>query len=585
MTTLGTVLRWIGLEPRYRKVEGDHPSNPSGWWASMASGTKAGVDITEQSALQLSTVWACVRAISEDAAKLPLHIYRRLEPHGRERAVDHPAYRLLLQRPNGEMSAMQFREALTAHAMLYGNGYAEIERRGDGTPVALWPLRPDRVEVRRDARGAIRYRAWSDRGRQVDLPAEDVLHLHGLGFDGVVGYGVVRIARENLGGHRAAVDYGSSMLGNMASPPMALVHPQKLSDDAMRRLRESWEASYRGPENAGRVAILEEGMELKTYGLPPEDAQYLETRQFGVADICRWFRFPPHKAGDLSRATFANIEHQAIEYVTDCLGAWLVRWEQEAARKLLATGEEAVLYYEHNADALLRGDLKTRAEAWERQLNAGLVTINEARDAENRNPLPGDQGSLLRVPSNMTTPANIVAGRNLSGARAPDAGDRPRQPSADEPVRGARAGVAAIAGVAAAQQPVLAAAYRAMLRVEGDKARRAAAKGELAGWVSSFFAGGHLDHVRGALFPAVEAAARSCAAVVPGITDVPAIVMDLAVRHVEASRSALAACPAGKLEELLGQWEAADGRAERDATAAAELLGRAMVRTWKEAAA
>jgi HK97 family phage portal protein len=361
-------------------------------WMDTA-GNAAGVAVTETAALSCSAVFAAVRAISEDIAKLPLIVYRRIG-RNKERAEDHPVYRLLHDEPNEEMTAFAFRQAMTAAALLWGRGIAEIERNGRGEPVALWPIHPDRVRLDREP-GSQRLHVVVD--SRVKLPMRDVLYLPGFSLDGVIGEMVSRIGRQSIGLTLAVEKFGASFFANGARPGGFLKHPAKLSDKARQNLQESWNADNAGPAKAHKLQILEEGMEYTQASTPPEEAQFLESRQFGIEEVARWFRIPPHKVQQLLRATFSNIEHQSIEYVTDTLMPWFVRWEQELDRKVLEPG----LHAEHLADALLRGDTLSRSQALAQQFNNGALTINEWRAIENRNPLPDDLGDAHYVPLNL----------------------------------------------------------------------------------------------------------------------------------------------------------------------------------------
>jgi len=253
--------------------------------------------------------------------------------------------------------------------------------------VALWPLDPNRVRIDRGPDKRLRYTAWDDTGRAVVLAARDVLHLHGLGFDGVTGYSVAHLAREGIGAALAAERSGAALFGNGAVGLGVLETPGELGLDAAQRLRESWEEAYRGSSKHHKTAILEQGLTWKPTAIPNKDAQWIEAREFGVSELARWLRIPPHKIGMLKDATFSNIEEQSREYVTDSLQPWLVRWEQEIARKLLPIKSD--LFAEHLVDGLLRGDTEARFNAYRTAILAGWMSRNEARAIENLNPVEG----------------------------------------------------------------------------------------------------------------------------------------------------------------------------------------------------
>lgn len=370
--------------------------------------TVAGIPVNEASALRHVAVLACIRVYAEAIASLPCHMYRRLE-RGKERTPDHPLYTLLHDRPNPEMTAFSFYETLESHALLWGNCYAEIDfGKSSDRPLALWPLLPDRTHPERDERtGKIVYKTTLDTGAQVTLPAWKVFHVPGLGFDGLVGYSPIRLAREAISLGMATEHYGAAFFGNGARPSGVLEHPGKLSDPAYDRLKASWDNRHGGLTNAQRLAILEEGMKYTAISVPPEDAQFLETRKFQLAEIARLYRVPLHMIGDLERATFSNIEHQSIEFVVHSLRPWLRRWEQAINWKLLGQKERRTHFAEFLVDGLLRGDIKSRYEAYAVGRQNGWLSADDIREAENMNPLPSGSGQIYLVPMNMV-PADKV---------------------------------------------------------------------------------------------------------------------------------------------------------------------------------
>lgn len=392
--------------------------------AFLGRKTAAGVYMNPTAALSLSAYYAAIRNISEDCGKLPLFVYRAREPRGRDKLFDHPVYRLLHDEPNEEMTAMAFRETLTHYALGWGNGYAEIVRDRAGRPVSLFPIHPSRVYPAR-VEGEIIYDVVIDdilsinglgsstRRERVRLAAADMLHIHALSGEGIMGYSIATLARESLAMSQEAERFGATFFGNGALAGGVLEHPQKLEDKAYARIRESWNQMHQGAGNAHKVAILEEGMKYNKVGIPPNDAQFLETREFQTEEIARWFRIPPHKIGSLKRSTFSNIEHQSIEYVNDALMPWLVRWEQEIDRKLFTPSERPVLYAEHNVTALLRGDSAQRSTFYREQFNIGVLSPNDIRDLENMNPI-GPEGDKYYIQSAMTTLDAVADGRNIA---------------------------------------------------------------------------------------------------------------------------------------------------------------------------
>ncbi len=361
----------------------------------------AGMYVDHDQALRYSAVFACIRYISESIAALSWHHMRRNSQNERIRVVNSQTERLLNTRANPEMSGMAFRETMLAWALAWGNGYAEIVFDGARRPVELWPVSPDRVQPDRDPdTGAMTYKITDSRGGATFLPPERMFHLHGLGFDGRVGYSVVSYAARSVGVGIAQDEYSGSFFGNNTQLSGVFELPGGLSDVAYERLKKDWEDRHKGPGNAWRPAFLEDGMKWKNIGVPPEDAQLIESKQFSIEEIARWFNVKPHKIGHLLRATFSNIEHQAIESVTDTLIPWITRLEQEANYKLTSTNDR-VSYTKINVNALLRGDLKSRSEFYNSMLDRGVFSINEVRELEDLNPIPN--GDLRLVPMNMQT--------------------------------------------------------------------------------------------------------------------------------------------------------------------------------------
>ncbi len=372
-------------------------------WISDALGgrtTEAGTYVTPNSAMGLTAYYACLRAISEDIGKLPLKVYKRLAPRGKREAPEHPAYGLLHDAPNTDMTALAFRETLTHFALGWGGGFAEIVRNGRGNPVALYPLHPDRIRFRRDPQDQLYYevRESAISVKWIALPQDRMLHIHGLSAEGISGYVLSVLAKEAIGLGMQAEKFGARFFQNDARPGGVLKHPGVLKDTSRDNLRRTWGEMHQGAAAAHKVAILEEGMEWQTMSIPPEEAQFIATRQFQVEDVARWFRMPPHKIGHLLRSTFSNIEHQSLEYVGDTLMPWLVRWEQELKRKLFMPGDSDY-FAEHVIGGLLRADAASRAEYYRVRFNIGSLSPNDIRELENENPVEG--GDTYYIPVNM----------------------------------------------------------------------------------------------------------------------------------------------------------------------------------------
>jgi HK97 family phage portal protein len=299
-----------------------------------------------------------------------------------------------------------------SHLLLWGNAFAQIIRDGRGVVLALYPLLPDRMTVDRTTDGHLYYEYRKDTGYVILLP-EDVLHIPGLGYDGLIGYSPIAMAKNAIGMAIATEEYGSKFFANGASPGGVLEHPGVVKDPA--RIRESWNVVYQGSGNAHRVAVLEEGMKFQPIGIPPEQAQFLETRKFQINEIARIFRIPPHMIGDLEKSSFSNIEQQSLEFVKYTLDPWVVRWEQAMQRTLLSPTEKKDYFIKFNVDGLLRGDYQSRMNGYAVGRQNGWMSSNDIRELENLNRIPEELGGdLYLINGNMTklADAGIFANKN-----------------------------------------------------------------------------------------------------------------------------------------------------------------------------
>ena len=392
--------------------------------------SSSGKVVNERTAMQTTAVYSCVRILSEAVASLPVHLYR-YAGRGKERVYDHPLYYLLHDEPNPEMTSFVFRETLMSHLLIWGNAYAQIIRDGGGRVLGLYPLLPDKVEVDRDGKGELYYvynrcsnenPNFGEYGR-VYLPQEDVLHIPGLGFDGLVGYSPIAMAKNAVGMTLACEEYGAGFFENGATPGGVLEHPGVLKDPA--KVRESWHAVYGGSKNAGKVAVLEEGMKYQQIGIPPEEAQFLETRKFQVDEIARLYRIPPHMVGDLDKSSFSNIEQQSLEFVKYTLDPWVIRWEQSLQKALLLPQEKREYFVKLNVDGLLRGDYQSRMTGYSVGRQNGWLSANDIREMEDMNPIPAEEGGdLYLVNGNLCKleDAGLFAGKNLQEPEPPDGG-------------------------------------------------------------------------------------------------------------------------------------------------------------------
>ena len=411
-------------------------------------GTTSGKAVTERSAMQMTAVYSCVRILAEAVAGLPLNLYRYTEDGGKEKAIDHPLYLLLHDEPNPEMSSFVFRETLMTHLLLWGNAYAQVIRNGKGEVVALYPLMPNKMTVDRDERGQLYYsyqrsndEAIRSKGQTVILRPSDVLHIPGLGFDGLVGYSPIAMAKNAIGMAIACEEYGAKFFANGAAPGGVLEHPGTIKDP--QRVRESWQSTFGGSGNANKIAVLEEGMKYTPIGISPEQAQFLETRKFQINEIARIFRVPPHMVGDLEKWSFSNIEQQSLEFVKYTLDPWVIRWEQSIQRTLLSQGEKAHYFVKFNLEGLLRGDYQSRMNGYATARQNGWMSANDIRELENLDRIPAEEGGdLYLINGNMlplkdagafadnTTTGEEDSDEKILELEVPD-GDQPGDDGAD----------------------------------------------------------------------------------------------------------------------------------------------------------
>ena len=388
----------------------DKPENrtPGSSYSFFFGGSSSGKPVNEHTAMQMTAVYSCVRILAEAVAGLPLHLYKYTDNGGKEKALSHPLYFLLHDEPNPEMSSFVFRETLMSHLLLWGNAYAQIIRNGKGEVLALYPLMPNRMRVDRDSKGNLYYsytryqdEAPTMNGLTVTLNPSDVLHIPGLGFDGLVGYSPIAMAKNAIGLAMATEEYGAKFFANGAAPGGVLEHPGTIKDP--QKIKDSWNMAYQGSGNAHRVAVLEEGMKYQPIGISPEQAQFLETRKFQINEIARIFRVPPHMVGDLEKSSFSNIEQQSLEFVKYTLDPWVIRWEQAISRSLLRGEEKRQYFSKFNVDGLLRGDYVSRMNGYATARQNGWMSANDIRELENLDRIPAELGGdLYLINGNMT---------------------------------------------------------------------------------------------------------------------------------------------------------------------------------------
>lgn len=396
----------------------EKPRNRSGGNLGFLFGsTTSGKTVNERTAMQTSTVYACVRILSESIASLPLHVYRYNRDGGKERTPFHPLSRLLHDEPNSEMTSFVFRETLMAHLLIYGNAYAQIVRNGNGQPIALYPLLPNKMDVSRGNNGELLYTYYRDADESGNWPKkggftlrkDQVLHIPGLGFDGLIGYSPIAMAKNAIGMAIATEEYGATFFANGANPGGVLEHPGVIKPEQADRLRESWQSQF-GGANAHKVAVLEEGLKFHQMSIPPEQAQFLETRKFQINEIARIFRVPPHMVGDLEKSSFSNIEQQSLEFVKYTLDPWVIRWEQALKQSLVLPSEKDTVSIRFNLDGLLRGDYQSRMQGYSVGIQNGFFSVNDVRALEDMNLLSDSEGGNLHVLNgNMVKLADVGA--------------------------------------------------------------------------------------------------------------------------------------------------------------------------------
>lgn len=369
------------------------------WYGAVEQPTITGINVNADSALKTSAVYACVRVLAEAVASLPLITYKRRDDGGKERWSKHPVYGLLHDRPNRWQTSFEWREMMMGHVLLRGNAYSEIVSGPRGDVDELVPLHPDKVRPELQANGDIKYWVKRTDGSERGVAQDDVFHMRGMSSDGIKGMSVIEYARESIGLSMATEQQAGRSFGQGTSIRGVLTHPSKLPEEAAKRLSQSWNAAYGGTAGAGKTAVLEEGMTWKAVGMNHADAQFVEMRNFQIADIARWFNVPGVMVGVVDKtATYASAEQFFLSFVTNTVRPWLVRWEQRINGDLiLAT---AVYFAEFLVDALLRGDTKTRFEAYQIARQNGWMNGDEIRAKENMNPIEGGMGKIYLQQAN-----------------------------------------------------------------------------------------------------------------------------------------------------------------------------------------
>ena len=364
--------------------------------------SSSGQVVNEETAMRSVAVYSCVRILAESIAGLPLHVYQSMPSGGRERVNEHPLARILHDEPNPEMSSFVYRETVMGHMLLYGNSYSQIIRNGRGEVAALYPLLPNKMEVGRNASGQLVYTYYRDVGEGVPgrnagyckLSRDEVLHIPALGYDGLVGYSPIAMARNAIGMSLAAEEFGAKFYANSANPSGVIEYAKEIKDP--EKFKRDWDAKHSGL-NQHKTAILEDGMTFKPIQIHPTDAQFLETRRFQLHEIARLFRIPPSMLGDLERATYNSAEQMSLDFCRFTLMPWVIRMERGFECSLLTPKEKGVYSLRFNLDGLLRGDYKTRMEGYSIGIQNGIFSINDVRNLEEMNPLSDEEGGNIHV--------------------------------------------------------------------------------------------------------------------------------------------------------------------------------------------
>jgi HK97 family phage portal protein len=400
--------RLFGIPIFQRQVTAEtDSSNPAPWLYEALGGlsTNSGISVNEQTALQFSAVYACVRVISDQIASFPKHIFKQVNDRERKKLYDHPAYKLIDKEPNEFCSAFDLWDAVTSSVLLWGNGFAHLNRDDNFNITSISFIHPSNIKIHYDYVGNTLVLVYEDTRVKDLIPPRDMLHFKGLTYDGVQGQGVIRnFAKESIGLSIVTERFGAKFFGNDTLLTKYVSHPAALGEEAYKRLRESLQKNYSGIDNAfggGKgIPVFDEGMKLENVTIPNEQAQFIGTRQHQVEEICRWFKVQPHLIQHLLRSTNNNIEHQGIEFVTQTLTPWVVRFEHELNRKIFTEKEKNKLYVKFNMASLLRGDIVARTSHYTQMINAGVYNPNEVREMEDRNPREGGDEYLKAM--NMT---------------------------------------------------------------------------------------------------------------------------------------------------------------------------------------
>lgn len=557
-----------------RRAAQSSGASPADWLVSAFGGRRSasGQSVTADSALTNTAVWNAVRILSGAIAGLPLILYERRPDGGKERAVNHPLYSLLHDAPTDRLTSFEWREMLAGHLELRGNAYAYIEHDRRGVVTALLPLHPDRMSLLVAPDDTLWYKYQPRVGPQITFKEEEILHFRGFSSDGYVGKGPIEVAREAIGVAMAAEEHTAKFYANDATPGGILKHKGKLTQEAYDRLKKSWDARFGGSGNAWKAAILEEGMEWTSMTMSRKDAQYIETRKFQIEEIARIFDIPPHMLKSMDRATFTNIEHQGIEFVIWALRGRLVRIEQRLNKSLLLESEQKRYFFEFLVDGLLRGDMKTRYEAYNLGRNGGWFSVDDIREIENMNPLPNGQGKIYLQPLNMVDAKQDPKKQDPAPEPKPAAAAADDDDDEEDPED-------LTARMLAASVPVLTDAFARALRKELLASRRQLERSadpvEFVAWHETFWRD-HQGMLTELLLPVLRmvTAAADSAGAEPLVRALAAAAVERERGDARASVTATAAEGREALTTLFTAWESsrAAAAAQRERSAILSTL-------------
>lgn len=395
------------------------------WYGPYFAPSVTGLNVSAESAMRLSTVFRCVKVLAGSIGKLPLEIFRKLPDGGRAKATNHPLWTVLHDRPNNWMTSIEFRMCMQGHLALRGNAYAQIVAGKRGPVDQLLPIHPDRVKIERSKiNSELLYKVSMPSGAPQTLMQEEVFHLRGYSFDGIRGISPIDYQREAIGGGLAAQEFRNRFFANDNTPGGVVEHPGRLSEPSAKHLKESLADKHGGVTNAHSPMILEEGMKWTSVGITNRDAQFLESCNFSVLDVCRIFGVPPHMVAQLDRATYSNIEQQSLEFIRDAIGEYIALWEQAISRDLIIAPD--TYFAQFDLDSLLRGDTLSRYQAYHWSLTDGWMNRNEVRAKEGYNREEGLDDFLRQ--------ANMAPGSSLSATpKSPSAPPSDREPDEDDP--------------------------------------------------------------------------------------------------------------------------------------------------------